>query len=278
MVGRPPLDDRTALVTGAAAGLGAALVRQFRDAGAHVVGVDVVEVDGVSATGRDANVRWCVADVSRPTGARQAVQLVEASFPALDIVVNNAGLARWSSLDLDLTVADATLTEVLDANLRSAFLVTRAAVPALRRTGGDVVNVSTDHVFNCGSPVPIEHDPSSACPWARRARGFGAQRGMDAYDAAKWALNGLTGSWARHLAPDGVRVNGLCVGATDTPMLRAAVGGELPDDMLVLSADEVATVVVDLIAGGDRTGQNVGVWPGHEVSLPPPHSDRSRPT
>ncbi|MCZ7527765.1 MAG: SDR family oxidoreductase [Acidimicrobiia bacterium] len=150
-------------------------------------------------------------------------------------------------------------------------------IPELvERGGGAIVNVSSDHVLNCGYPVPWPHDESPGCPWAGGpARRPGAGGDMDVYDATKWALNGLTLNWAWALRDRGVRVNGLCVGATDTPMMRGVLGG--PGDgsstparpPWLLEPEQVASVLVELLEEGPsgRTGENVGVWPGHPARL-----------
>ena len=97
---------------------------------------------------------------------------------------------------------------------------------------------------------------------------------MDAYDASKWGVVGLTLAWAAALRPAGVRVNCLCVGATDTPMLRGFLPDE-PDAELVatwLRPADVAGAVRELLAEAShgRTGDCIGLWPGHPTGLPPP--------
>ncbi len=92
---------------------------------------------------------------------------------------------------------------------------------------------------------------------------------MDLYDASKWGLIGLTQAWSAALCRQRIRVNTLCVGATDTPMLRSFLPGE-PDPALVdswLRPAEVAGVVLDLLCEGPtgRSGRTIGVWPGHPL-------------
>ena len=95
---------------------------------------------------------------------------------------------------------------------------------------------------------------------------------MDIYDASKWALNGLTQAWARALTKKGVRVNALCMGATDTEMLRGFYGGSPPPQELAtwLQPALIAEVLLDLLreGPGGRTGQNIGLWVGHPLELP----------
>ena len=97
---------------------------------------------------------------------------------------------------------------------------------------------------------------------------------MDAYDAGKWGVVGLTLSWAEALRSSAIRVNALCVGAVDTAMIRSFLRGD-PDPALVASwlrPEEVANVTLAIIdeGAGGRTGDCIGVWPGHPVVLPPP--------
>jgi len=97
---------------------------------------------------------------------------------------------------------------------------------------------------------------------------------MDLYNATKWALNGLTFDWAKSLRRHGVRVNNLCMGATDTEMLRGWIGDD-PDPAYLatwMSTDDVGQVVLALIDEGPdgRTGDNIALWAGHPTVLPPP--------
>jgi NAD(P)-dependent dehydrogenase (short-subunit alcohol dehydrogenase family) len=117
---------------------------------------------------------------------------------------------------------------------------------------GHIVNISTDHIY----PTP-----------GLRVQGHG---GMDLYNASKWALNGLTLDWAASLGPHGVRVNGLCLGATDTPMLRdIAVGA--PEKVVAtwIKPDQICDLLLELLAEGPkgRSGHNLGCWVGHPLSL-----------
>jgi NAD(P)-dependent dehydrogenase (short-subunit alcohol dehydrogenase family) len=94
---------------------------------------------------------------------------------------------------------------------------------------------------------------------------------MDVYDASKWALDGLTQAWARGLRTSNVRVNALCMGATDTPMLRAALPAASAAEIASwLRPEQIARVLIELLREGSdgRSGENIGLWPGHPVELP----------
>jgi NAD(P)-dependent dehydrogenase (short-subunit alcohol dehydrogenase family) len=117
---------------------------------------------------------------------------------------------------------------------------------------GHIVNLSTDHIY----PTP-----------GQRVWGHG---GMDLYNASKWALNGLTLDWAASLAPNGIRVNGLCLGATDTPMLREfAVGVDESVVATWMKPEQICDLLLELLAEGPdgRSGHNLGCWVGRPLSL-----------
>ena len=92
---------------------------------------------------------------------------------------------------------------------------------------------------------------------------------MDLYDAGKWAQLGLTFAWARALAPHGVRVNALCMGATDSNMLRGFHNFDPPPQEVArwMKAADVARLMIDLIGDG-RTGDYIGIAMGHPIVLP----------
>ncbi len=93
---------------------------------------------------------------------------------------------------------------------------------------------------------------------------------MDLYNASKWALNGLTLDWATTLRKKGVRVNAMCMGATDTPMLRQ-FSGEATDDVVSswMRPEQTCDMLVELLLEGaeGRTGHNLGLWVGRELCL-----------
>lgn len=247
------LDDRVVLVTGAARGIGRAVVEAVTGAGGAVVACDLrPEVRELGAAA------W-VADASSVADMERVVDRAIEAFGRLDAVVANAGAAEMSPIDLPLADAAAMFDRMFQANLRTAYVSVRAALPHLIASGrSDIVLVSTDHL----SPRP---GSSPKVGW------------MEGYDAAKWGLAGLQHDWAATLAPHGVRVNSLAMGETDTPMLReflAELG--MSDDRIAerasgwLSASDVAEVVVALLEERDpaRTGTTIGLWPGSPCGLP----------
>jgi 3-oxoacyl-[acyl-carrier protein] reductase len=253
--------ERVAIVTGAARGLGRAFAERLVAEGYTVVVTDlessIVEVARtIGATGH-------CGDVADAVHVRAVVDATLTDCGRIDVLINNAGevmasgpLDEWERIERDFD-------RVVGSNTKGAFLFGRAVVPAMiANGGGDIVNISTDHV----APGPD----------SRSHHGHGR---MDLYNASKWALNGLTFDWARSLARHRIRVNNLCLGATDTPMLRDFLGEE-PSPAYVatwLRPEQVAQVLVDLLAEGPdgRTGENIGLYAGHPCVLPPPSQPRA---
>lgn len=263
------LAGRRAIVSGAAQGLGRAFAEALADAGAAVAVCDVdPEVERLGAA------RWsAVADVSDPAAVRAFVDQAAERLGGIDIVVNNAGVVRQTSPasdDFDKAVED--YDAVVGVNLRGAYLLGRAAIPHLIRDGGDLVNITTDHVHTCGYPEAIDHADAPHCRWAETRRPAVGNATFDVYDASKWGLKGLTSVWALALAEHGVRVNSFGMGATETPMILAHLERKgVPRPANLMSAERVADVLVELIAEGPggRSGDSVQLWPDHPCALPP---------
>ena len=237
------LGGKVAVVSGAAGGLGAAWVAALRDEGATVVGFDL-------QPGADV-----LADASSATDVRSFVDDVVEAHGGIDISIANAGIVHATSpLDpWDKALAD--FDTQIGTNLKGVYLLGRAVAPIMvARGGGNIVHISTDHVL----PPP------------GRRTGGGAV--MDAYDASKWAIRGLTEAWALALARHHVRVNDLCMGATDAPMLRRFAGDRATPEVIAtwMRPEDLARVLVELILEGPdgRTGEQIGFWVGHPVQLP----------
>ncbi|MGW2146853.1 SDR family NAD(P)-dependent oxidoreductase [Nonomuraea bangladeshensis] len=195
-------DGKVALVTGGSTGIGRAVVDRLAAAGASVVfcGVDQgAELDGERVVGR-------VADVRRADQMRDLVELAVSRFGGLDVVVTCAGVQRYGTVE---DTPEEVWDEVLDINLKGVYLTCKAAVPRLReRGGGSIVLMSS-------------------------VQAFSSQAQVAAYTASKAAINGLTRAMALDHAADGIRVNVVCPGSVDTPMLRWAADlwrGELSQD------------------------------------------------
>ena len=238
------LTGQVAVVSGAVGGLGAAWCGALRRAGATVVGFDI-------RPGCEA-----IADASDPDQVQALVDRVVDEYGGIDISVANAGRFSLTSPLDPWAKALTDFDEQVGTNLKGVFLLGRAVAPAMvARGGGHIVNVSTDHVLRPPG-VPTGGGPA-----------------MDVYDASKWAIRGLTESWAAALRPHGVRVNELCMGATDTDMLRGFLGDRATPDVVAtwMRADDLAEVLIALLLEGPegRTGEQIGLWVGHPLRLPP---------
>lgn len=239
--GAHTLGGKVALVTGAARGLGAAVVKTLRAGGATVVAVDkrAEDVAGVAeATGAHA----AVFDVTDADAWDAAVASVVDEHGSLDIVVNNAGVIRVAPI---LECAPEDFRKVVDTNLVGTFLGIRAAAKAMADTGGG-------SIVNLSSPAGMEGTPS-----------------MGAYSASKWGIRGLTRTAALELGPLGIRVNTVVPGPMRTAMTRrpgwddadyAAHYGDTVPLGRMGEIDEVAALVVWLASdassyctGGDFT-------------------------
>ncbi|MFI7463890.1 SDR family NAD(P)-dependent oxidoreductase [Nonomuraea sp. NPDC049646] len=182
---------KVALVTGGSTGIGRAVVDRLADGGANVVfcGVDEnAALDGEHVTG-------VVADVRRAGDLRDLVDLAVTRYGGLDIVVTCAGVQRYGTVE---DTPEEVWDEVMDVNLKGVYLTCKAAVPRLRERGGGSIVVMSS------------------------VQAFSSQAQVAAYTASKAALNGLTRAMALDHAADGIRVNVVCPGSVDTPMLRWA--------------------------------------------------------
>jgi NAD(P)-dependent dehydrogenase (short-subunit alcohol dehydrogenase family) len=195
----PEFAGRTAVVTGAAKGIGAAVAARLAAAGAAVVACDVDgdalhdHAEGLRAGG--ARVAEVVGDVSRAATAEQAARRAETEFGGAQILVNAAGIQRYGTVE---TTDEAVWNEVLAVNVTSIFLFAKHLVPLMRAAGGgSIVNISS-------------------------VQAFVTQTDVVAYAASKGAINALTRAIAVDHAHEQIRCNTVCPGSVDTPMLRAS--------------------------------------------------------
>jgi NAD(P)-dependent dehydrogenase (short-subunit alcohol dehydrogenase family) len=187
--------NRTALVTGAARGIGRATAEQFLNAGARVALVDRDReaLEALAAEHGDASrVLALVADVASADDVGRAVDSCIATFGGLDILVNNAAVHFARAVD-EYTVDEIDLQ--LGVNLKGALFAIRAALPALRRAKGAIVSVSS-------------------------MTGLVGQSHGAVYVATKGALISMTKALALELGGDGIRVNCVCPAGVDTRLMR----------------------------------------------------------
>ena len=270
------LDGKTAVVTGAAVGLGNAFARALADEGAALAVCDVrPDIEGF-ADQVNGPVLAAQADVSDAEAVRGFIDQTLQRFGRIDVLVSNAGVwaASEASDPIDKTLRDAA--NLIGTNLKGVFLCGRAVIPTMiRQGGGHIINVNTDHVHTCGAPFEESECNVSNCPFPDTIpRPTGGGPAMDLYDAAKWGINGLTFGWCQALKPHNIRVNGLCMGATDSHMLRGFHNFDPPpeEEASWMRAEDIARVMIEMIAEGPkgRTGENIGFCMGRPVVLPPP--------
>jgi len=225
---------RVALVTGATSGIGAAIAREFARLG---YGVMLAGRDAARGTaleqelaGTGASVALWLGDLRAPEACESLVAATLERFGGLDVLVNNAGVIHRATAE---ETSDAQWRETLAVNVDGVFYLSRAAVPALRRRGGGViVNIGSD--------------------WSL----VGGQRAV-AYCASKGAVVQMTRAMALDHARENIRVNCVCPGECDTPMLarelaqqggdpasaRAALAAEIPLGRIATPQDVAAAVV-----------------------------------
>ena len=203
-------DGKTALVTGAARGIGQAAALHFAREGARVAMIDrdrsAVEAAAAAINQiRSGSALALVADVSCGKEVSLAVESAVAHFNGLDVLVNNAGIHFARAID---SYTDEEWQRIFSVNVNGAFYATRAALPALRKSRGVIVMVSSMTAL------------------------VGQDKGA-AYVASKGALVSLTKALALELAADGIRVNCVCPAGVDTPLMRSWAA-TLPDPEAVL--------------------------------------------
>jgi NAD(P)-dependent dehydrogenase (short-subunit alcohol dehydrogenase family) len=214
------LAGRIAVVTGASRGIGRAVAAALSGAGAVVAGCALHAAPGVD-----------VCDVRRAADVARFADDVQRRLGVPDILVNNAGTVARARLD-ELSVE--AWDDVIDANLKGTFLVTRAFLPKMRARGsGRIINIAS-------------------------ISGRQGTAELTAYCAAKHGVIGLTRALAEELRGDGILANAVCPGSVDTDMLRVGRPGSTAD----MSPEDVAGVVLYLAvqAPSSLTGSCVDVF------------------
>jgi NAD(P)-dependent dehydrogenase (short-subunit alcohol dehydrogenase family) len=210
------LTGKRALITGAASGIGRATALLFAREGAAVVVVDVDEVGGqaVAQAIRDEGGRamFVRCDVTQAEDCQRAVQRAVDEFGGLDILFNNAGIIRRATV---IGTTEEEWDRVMAVNVKSIFLLSKCAIPVMAQAGGGaIVNTSS---------------------------GWGLVGGRNAvsYCASKGAVVNMTRAMALDHGAQNIRVNCICPGDTDTPMLRneARQLGESDEVFLADAAD-----------------------------------------
>lgn len=186
------LEGKTAFVTGGAGGIGAAICARFAAEGARVIAADL-QLAGELVPG----VEFVQFDVTREDGIISTFSELESRWDKLDILVNAAGI------EIEETIENTTLEQwnrIFAINVTGTFLTSKYALPLLRKSG-------SASLINFGS-----YD------------GYIADPGLAAYCATKGAVHALTRAMACDHGPEGIRVNAICPGYVNTPMLQSFFG------------------------------------------------------
>ena len=247
------------LVTAGASGIGRCIAETYlqHDCKVHVCDIQQSSIDDFLSA--NPNATASLADVSNPEQVEQLFKDIAEHYDHIDILVNNAGIAGPTS-----TVEDTDIdawNSCIDIDLNGTFYITRKAVPLLKKAGGgSIVNLSSNAGL-FGFPL------------------------RSAYTAAKWAIIGLTKTWAMELGPDNIRVNALCPCSVNGPRIdnvikkdaeeRGISEQEIRDVYLRQSslrlffdAEDVANMALFLSSDMGKTisGQAIGV-DGHTEGL-----------
>jgi 3-oxoacyl-[acyl-carrier protein] reductase len=251
--------NKTAIITGSATGIGAAVARQLAAKGVNVVinyTKSTAEAEATAAECRAFGVEaiLCQADVSHDLECHRLADAALGAWGRIDYLVNNAGTTVFTTqADLDAIQAE-DFRRIYDVNVIGAFQMVRAVAPAMKAAGrGAIVNVSS----------------------IAGLAGIGSSM---AYAASKGALNTLTLSLARVLAPE-IRVNAVCPGMVTTRWLQQGLGAERYERMLAATEaamplkqasgpEEIAEPVVWLLEGAAHiTGEMISVDAGMHLGF-----------
>lgn len=236
------LSGKTAIITGAAGGIGAASVRRLIEEGVNVAAVDLA-ADAVekACQGVDPERFLAIgADVSIPGDCTRYVAETVGRFGSVDLFFNNAGIMGVRELIVDMRVED--FDRIIAVNLRGVFLGLQAVMRQMieQGRGGAIVNTSSAGAFK---------------PYVNSA----------GYGTSKNAVISLTKVAALENGHNGIRVNAICPGSTDTPLLKAAFGA-LPTDAFaknpiprVADPSEIASLMAYLLSD-EASYQTGGVY------------------
>jgi meso-butanediol dehydrogenase / (S,S)-butanediol dehydrogenase / diacetyl reductase len=214
--------NRVVVITGAASGIGYATAELFRDLGDTVYGLDINPTVPEGVTYVECNV-----------GDKAAIDAAIATCAAagrIDVLANVAGIVQFGRIE---TVTEDEWDRVHAVDLRGPFFLIQAALPHLRACTGTIVNVSS-------------------------VAGNAAQPYATAYAAAKGGLTQLTKSLALELSPEGIRVNAICPGTVDTPIVEQ-VFHKITDDLDTRVADRLMMMLPGGAIKPSEIGETI-VW------------------
>ena len=249
---------KVALVTGAASGIGRATAIALANEGCSVVVADMNEPGAAetvamieSAGGQAAAVQ---VDVTKRADIERMVAFAASTFGGLDIAHNNAGIGTPRPRFPDARPEDWERTMTVD--LWAVIACVQAEVPAMRKRGGGVI-VNTASMAGI---IPYAPDPI--------------------YNAAKHGVVGLTRGMAALKLEDNIRVNCICPGVVDTPMIRAGLAQltdaeremqmKVLESMPKIAPEEIAAAVLEFVRDDSLAGEAMGIMPGRPRKIIPP--------
>jgi NAD(P)-dependent dehydrogenase (short-subunit alcohol dehydrogenase family) len=210
------VNDKVAVITGAASGIGRETAHRYAEYGAAVVAVDIDRERGeetvrsIADDGGEA--RFVTGDVTKPADLETAVETAVDAYGGLDIMVNNAGILGRTAETTEFSTKE--FREVVDVNLVGVFNGIKHAVPAMLADGGGSIVNTSSIAGEVGFP------------------------GRCAYSATKAGINGLMRATAIEYAGDGIRVNSVLPGIVKTEMHREAASQEVDSDRLSVPVSE----------------------------------------
>ncbi|HUB78135.1 MAG TPA: 3-oxoacyl-ACP reductase FabG [Bryobacteraceae bacterium] len=241
-----PLAGRTALITGSSRGIGRAIAVALAEAGAAVAVNYVRRRAEAEAAEKEIAALGCSsvsvqADVSQAADVERLVRTAEERLGPIEILVNNAGIARVQPVE---EISERDWDDLIDGNLKSCFLVTQAVLPGMRaRQWGRIVNLSSVAAQVGGVVGPH-------------------------YAASKAGIHGLTHFYAQRFAKEGITVNAIAPALVETEMVTSNLNAR-PERIPIGrfgAVAEVADVAVMLATNGYITGQTINVNGGWYMS------------
>ncbi|MFT4608092.1 MAG: NAD(P)-dependent dehydrogenase (short-subunit alcohol dehydrogenase family) [Urechidicola sp.] len=253
------LCDKVVLVTAGGSGIGRVIVEAYLALGAKVHTCDISQSMLDECHKKNPTLTTSICDVSDENQVKALFDDLIKQHGRLDILVNNAGISGATAAIEDVEIDDWDKTLAVD--LRGTFLVTRLAVPLLKQVGsGSLINMSSNAGL-FGTPL------------------------RSPYAAAKWAIIGLTKTWAMELGPFGIRVNAICPGCVEGPRIDGVIErdaierGMQPDEIRdvyqrqsslrkFVSAQDIANMATFISSdlGANISGQSLSV-DGHTEGL-----------
>ena len=199
------IKDKVAIITGGTRGIGFEIVRKFLENGAKVIlfgskeETAKIAVEKLKAENSSYEVIGLFPNLSDEQSIRECFKNIESIFGHIDILVNNAGISSSTKIE-EFTMEE--YEKIENINIKSAFVCSKEIIPYLKKTKGVILNTSS------------------------MVSKYGQQSGV-MYPTSKFAINGMTLSLARELAPVGIRVNAVAPGITKTDMVAS-----LPETMI----------------------------------------------